>query len=282
MKIRLLSSKCSFKEGKHKRNDRRQTEESFDGASSISSETSQTQDMINYMYITSGRFVDALPNGSESVFCGNDIVTETRPTFMFTTGNVTGTQNMIELTVPYQRSSLKQNNSFSGGKGHHSMSFLPQKSVSFDQTVSFVTVPRLSDICSQYPRFVFYNKDDFAIMADLAQRDAEKIKQMNESNPSTEKMPISDNVICDLGIEHRTCTAKERFDREVKARAAILAVLREQKRHSHRYCSGGCISAEIEKAVAKASMNATKEAVIRARERALQLEDQCSSPYNSI
>lgn len=280
MKLRLISSKCLSKAGKHKRNDRRQSEESFDGASSISSETSQTQDMMNYMYVNSGRFFVELPSGSESVFCGNDNVTETNPHFMYTTGNVTGTKQMMEPTYPYRRSSLKQNNSFSGDKGRRSMPFLPQMSVSFDQTVTFVTVPRLSDICAQYPRFVFYNKDDFAVMADLAQRDAEKIKRMNESKE--EKMPVSDNDICDLGIEHLTCTAKERFDRELKARAAILAVLMEQRRHNCRISSRGCISAEIEKAVAKASMNATKEAVIRASERAVQLEDQCSSSYNSI
>ena len=114
-------------------------------------------------------------------------------------------------------------------------------------------------------------------MANLVRTDAEKIKQMSESESFAKKMMDSKNEICDLGIEHRTCTAKERFDREAKACAAILSVLRAQKRHHRRCPASNYDYAHVEMAVAKASANATKEAVLRARERAAQLEGQCSS-----
>ena len=272
MKPRLFSLKSLSKAGAHKRND---------GDPSYLSETSHTLDMSSSLRSTARDLAHELPNGPESTFCGNGSITEIQPTFTPSAGTGTGTAQTNEPPIPHRRSSLKHTSSFSVGKAHRtaSMPLISKMSVSFDETVSFVAVPRLSDVCAQHPESLFYNKEDFAVMTDWVLTDAEKIKKISKSKSSRKKLLDSDkkNEMCDLGIEHRTCTAKERFDREAKARAVILLVLREQKRQNRRYSSDDYNSAQVEMAIAKASMNATKEAVLRARERAAQLEGQCSS-----
>ena len=165
------------------------------------------------------------------------------------------------------------------------MSHVTKNSISFDQTVSFVTVPRLSDICTQYPQSLFYNKKDFDEMSVLVRTDAEKINNEKAKPPKrSTKLKSSmaaiqdDNALCDIGIEHRTCTAKERFDREAKARAAVVSVLREQTRHRRqlrRHSSPHNSGEDVESVLARASINATKEAIIRARERAANVERHC-------
>ena len=152
MKLRLFSLKSSHNAGTHKRNDDRQRcEESIEGASSISSETSDTQDMLDSFLVDEIGldFVNALPNDSESIFCGSGSITEIQPTSTSGKGNE---------PIPHRRSILKHISSFSGEKKNRraSMPLFPRTSVSFDQTVAFVTVPRLSDICScQYPESLF-------------------------------------------------------------------------------------------------------------------------------
>jgi len=153
------------------------------------------------------------------------------------------------------------------------MCHVTKKNTSFDETVSFVIIPRLSDICPTYPGTLFYNKKDFEEMQGLARKDAEKMNR-KKTKASKETKPSSndDGELCSIGIEHRICTPKERFDREAKSRAAIESVLREQGRQRRRHsapCNG------IESALAKASIKATKEAVIRARERAAHVERHC-------
>ena len=164
-----------------------------------------------------------------------------------------------------------------------SMSHVTKKSISFDQTVSFVTIPRLSDICTQYPQSLFYNKKDFDDMSALVRKDAEKInddkarssKRMAKSFKSTVQ---DDNALCGIGIEHRLCSPKERFDREAKARAAVVSVIREQGRHLRQLSRRSfphSSSEDMELALARTSISATKEAIIRARERAVLVERQC-------
>lgn len=164
-----------------------------------------------------------------------------------------------------------------------SMSHVTKNSISFDQTVSFVTIPRLSDICTQYPQSVFYSKKDFDEMSVLVRKDAERIngkkaKSSKRSTKSSTAIVQDDNALCDIGIEHRICTAKERFDREAKARAAVVSVLREQSRHRRqlrRRSSPHSSGEDLESTLARASINATKEAIVRARERAAHVERHC-------
>ena len=263
----------------HKRNKERQSEGGIENPA-ISDQTSHTQDLLNSLHSDEIDLdpVNALPTGSETLVCGNEGVAEIRPAFTPTcTGNVTGTEQTSESTLLYRCSSLKNSSGFSDGKGHHS-TFLPHPRlmrVSFDQTVSFVTVPPLSELCPKCPERLFYTVEDFAFMKELAGRDAEKIRQVSKSK-------ASENDTCDLGIEHRTCSAKERFVREVKARAVILSVLRAQNYHRREYSAADSNSAQAEIAIAEASMGASNEAIIHARERAAQLEGQCSSSQKGV
>ena len=164
-----------------------------------------------------------------------------------------------------------------------SMSHVTKNNISFDQTVSFVTVPRLSDICTQYPQSLFYSKKDFDEMSVLVRKDAERIndvkaKSSKRSTKSSSSTVQDDNALCGIGIEHRLCSPKERFDREAKARAAVVCVLREQgrrRRQLRRHSSPHSSSENLESALARTSISATKEAIIRARERAVHVERHC-------